>query len=79
MAFVGNITETVIDRTIRVCIDKFYCIVREKEMIGKATKDEWRSLNKLKVMYHLSFQLGLTEAEKKKIFCFINECKQIKV
>jgi|10_taG_2_1085330.scaffolds.fasta_scaffold71402_2 hypothetical protein len=71
----GLVDDGVVDRTVKLCIKKYYETLRSKELLGKPTEKEWRILHKLRIMYHVSYHLNLTAEEKKKIFCFISECK----
>jgi hypothetical protein len=68
-----NIRSVVVD-----CITKYYKQQREQEQIGKSSKDEIRTLKKLKVMMNMAAWMGLTDTEMEKIFCFISECEQSK-
>ena len=71
-------TETYVRNLIITCITDYYKQLREQEKIGKPSRDELRTLKKLKIMYNLSIWMGLTNTEMEKIFCFISECKQSK-
>jgi predicted nucleic acid-binding protein len=71
-------TESYTRQFIITCITEYYKRLREQEKIGKTSKDELRTLKKLKTMYNLSMWMGLTNSEMEKIFCFISECRQNK-
>ena len=71
-------TEGYVRGIIIDCITKYYRQLRKQEELGKPSKDEMRTLKKLKVMLNMTVWMGLTDEEIEKIFCFISECKQSK-